>query len=49
LILLFGSAAFAEPVSFFFIPVIRAQNEDLREADLSLFAACSFETGGFKL
>lgn len=39
----------AEPVNFFFIPVIRLQNEERRDAALSLFAACSFDTGGFKL
>jgi len=31
LIRLFGSAAFAEPVSFFFMPVILAQNDFFRE------------------
>jgi len=31
------------------MPVMRAQNEERRDADFSLFAACSLETGGFKL
>jgi len=45
---LFGSAAFADPVSFFFIPVILAQKEERRDAAFGLFSACSLDTGGLR-
>jgi hypothetical protein len=34
-------------VNFFFIPVIRAQNDFLRAADFGDFLASAFLTGGF--
>jgi hypothetical protein len=44
-----GSFAVLALVNLSFIPSIREQKESLREADFSLLAACSLETGGFKL
>jgi hypothetical protein len=49
LILLFGSRAVLDEVSFFFMPDMRAQKDFLLAAAVSDRAACFLLTGAFRL